>query len=59
MNTHLELVEQDNLRMYAAIKRVRELHFSIQDKFVATLLWCGNCEQEYPCQTIKALDGER
>lgn len=29
MNTHLELVEQDNYRMYAAIKRVREL----ADKF--------------------------
>lgn len=49
----------DMMVLTNAIARVRELHFSIQDKFVATLLWCGNCEQEYPCSTIQALDGEQ
>ena len=66
MTTYLELVEQDNLRMYAAIQRVRELH-------QAKEVWAGNYEciecspsscgccsyVEYPCPTIKALDGEQ
>ena len=59
MNTHLELVEQDNLRMYAAIKRVREIHNPLHDKWLSDLRWCAICEVEYPCGTIKALDGEQ
>ena len=52
MNTHLELVEQDNYRMYVAIKRVRELHNSSGSEY------CHECGYIYPCDTIKALDGD-
>lgn len=58
MTTYLELVEQDNLRMYAAIQRVRELHKK-------NGIRCNSCGDDrgdyalYPCPTIKALDGEQ
>lgn len=70
MTTHLELVEQDNLKMYAAIKRVRELHRPIKSLFGFEI--CKICLKDfpteypstysvvpYPCPTIKALDGEQ
>lgn len=66
MTTHLELVEQDNLKMYAAIKRVRELH-KPQETMVKPYQveiickWCSSDPKYvvYPCPTIKALDGEQ
>jgi hypothetical protein len=42
-----------------AIKRVREIHNPLQDKWLDDLQWCAICEVEYPCSTIKALDGEQ
>jgi len=41
-----------------AVERVRELHKSVQ----LDLEWgfhCEYCDQDYPCGTIKALDGEQ
>lgn len=49
-------------KQYLAIKRVRELHKPFGDNNE----WCDHCEigqnsgyewAEYPCDTIKALDG--
>jgi hypothetical protein len=51
----MELIQYKEMR--EAIQRVRKLHSPIQDKFVVTLSWCFSCEQDYPCPTIKALDG--
>lgn len=53
----MELIQYKEMR--EAIQRVRKLHSPIQDKFVVTLSWCFSCEQDYPCPTIKALDGEQ
>ena len=38
----------------AAIQRVRELHFN-NEEWTA----CDVCDKPYPCDTIKALDGEQ
>ena len=41
--------------MREAIVKVRELHFYCDDCF-----GCHECkEKEYPCETIKALNGEQ
>ena len=46
-------IVDDNLEMLQAIQRVRELHFNDYG-------FCGECNlREYPCQTIKTLDGEQ
>jgi hypothetical protein len=47
-----------NKQKTEAIQRVRELHKSVQ----LDLEWgfhCEYCDQDYPCGTIKALDGEQ
>jgi hypothetical protein len=52
------LMKQDNLKMYGAIVRVRKLHNPVQ----LDPEWgehCEHCDQDFPCQTIKALDGEQ
>lgn len=69
MTTYLELVEQDNLRMYAAIQRVRELHKQGTSMFndnIQICTWCSSiCEHEqgtivyFPCLTVQVLDGEQ
>lgn len=41
-----------------AIQRVRNIHIPLHDKWLGDLRWCAICEVEYPCPTIKALDGE-
>lgn len=40
---------------YQKVQRVRELHR--RDEFVT--FYCYECELPYPCNTIKALDGEQ
>lgn len=54
----------ENQKLKTAIERVRELHKPFGDK----LQWCDHCEigqnsgyewADYPCDTIKALDGEQ
>lgn len=40
-----------------AIERIRELHKPITQ--TDDLVFCVGCEQEYPCLTIKALEGEK
>lgn len=35
-----------------AIQRVRELHSPWRNK-------CGDCDQPYPCDTVRILDGEQ
>ena len=54
--------EEDAHEFYAAIERVRELH----KPFGENNQWCDHCEigqnsgyewADYPCDTIKALDG--
>jgi hypothetical protein len=54
-----------------AIKRVRELHKEIDGntsvcgdpdccgEYIENYMVCGHCDQDYPCPTIKALDGEQ
>lgn len=41
----------------AAIQRVRELHFEYYGDIADT--YCGHCGTQYPCDTIRALDGEQ
>ena len=62
MGLNIEDLIESNDAMTEAIQRVRELHKQIGD-------YCGYCadigsccnpkEFEFPCQTIKALDGEQ
>jgi hypothetical protein len=56
---------QDNLRKYAAILRVAKLHKQVQGPYDNVI--CEACSHmdidvnfhtEYPCPTIKALNGE-
>jgi hypothetical protein len=49
-------------RLQEAIQRVRELHKPTDcDCPVHSTdeIWCKNCYQDFPCLTIKALDGEQ
>lgn len=59
-------------RQAQAIQRVRELHKpeEIEDHselckefgcqgYGNSVTWCYHCEEYYPCDTIKALDGEQ
>lgn len=49
---------RDHYEVKDAVKRVRELHKSIQ----LDPSWgehCSHCDQDYPCLTLKALDGEQ
>jgi len=48
------LNERDQLK--EAIQRVRELH---ELTHAVKTIWCDYCDVEYPCDTIKALDGEQ
>ena len=50
------LIEYKEMR--EAIVRVRELHQPIFTNAKSVAL-CDICENAYPCQTIKALDGEQ
>ena len=40
-----------------AIQRVRELHTT--DKYINDAETCMECDYTFPCNTIKALDGEQ
>ena len=53
----MELIEYKEMR--EAIQRVRNIHIPLHDKWLGDLRWCAICEVEYPCSTIKALDGEQ
>lgn len=61
---HELAITQGNLaRAYFAIERVRELHHPFtHNGFDGLQEYCNHCSysqlQEYPCPTIKALDGE-
>ena len=59
-------LKQDNLKMYSAILRVREIHKSVPGPY--DNLVCDACSHmnihvdfytSYPCPTIQALDGNR
>ncbi len=53
--TGIRKMKQHELEL--AIQRVRELHKPIQ----LSPEWgdhCEHCDQDFPCATIKALDGE-
>lgn len=42
-----------------AIKAVRALHSEIEVSDITGKTYCKECQYEYPCDTIKALDGEQ
>jgi hypothetical protein len=46
-----------------AIQRVRELHTLIVEQAQCCkdceYRYCSDCDQDYPCPTIQALDGEQ
>lgn len=43
-----------------AIQRVRELHYKDEYGFCSECYWQSDCLiEEYPCRTLKALDGEQ
>lgn len=42
----------------ATIERVRELHWPNSYSFVDRGYSCGHCGHPYPCDTIRALDGD-
>ena len=44
--------------MAEAIQRVRELHIP-KPCWCCEDVLCANCNETYPCSTIKALDGEQ
>ena len=54
---------------YAAIKRIRELHYAVNDGGCGDPDCCSPLDSEdfciicggyeYPCETIKALDGDK
>jgi hypothetical protein len=63
-NELITLLKWDNLRLEQAIARVRELH----SPFWVNEAHCSECYSKYdkdgkyslyPCDTIKALDGEQ
>lgn len=45
-------------RLRAAERRVRKLHDGYTDRSDEHRVFCVDCNVEYPCSTIKALDGE-
>lgn len=56
---HLRMVMDENKKFRLQLQAVRELHK--KHKFVSfgdTYTQCQCCEKDYPCATIKALDGE-
>ena len=42
-----------------AIKRVRELHKAYDHEGFTISKRCLECDNDYPCPTIKALDGDK
>lgn len=68
---YIDDVRNANAKNYGAIKRVRELHKPVKSykgKDHTEIVGCYECEEtgsgreywvEYPCPTIKALDGEK
>ena len=43
-----------------AIQRVRELHYKDEYGFCSECYWQSDCLiEEYPCRTLKALEGEQ
>lgn len=64
-----DYLKEDNLKMYVAIGRVRKLHKPEHNYIpgcgdsgccgpTVDEIRCAECWVEYPCDTIKALDGE-
>jgi len=43
----------------AAIQRIRDLHFIVkgEDMMANPLDYCDECRYEYPCLTIRAIEG--
>ncbi|MGI9142014.1 MAG: hypothetical protein ACR2IJ_02380 [Fluviibacter sp.] len=51
----LELEGAAIARLEAAIQRVRDMH---RREPLMDFGWCNRCDQRWPCDTIRALDGE-
>ena len=62
MGLNIDDVLRSNDEMSEAIQRVRELHKPFEMKIpYGIVIRCKGCEcyEDYPCPTLKALDGEQ
>jgi hypothetical protein len=69
--THLRMVMDENKKFRLQLKAVRELHKEVDandsvcgdpdccGEYDPDWVMCAECQSDYPCPTIQALDGEQ
>lgn len=55
LQVHRDVIEEAAERL-RAIAQVRDLH---QGEPLMDFEWCDRCDSQWPCDTIRALDGEQ